>query len=1043
MQRVRPALEYSLDTIHEAVITFGEGWRYTYVNRAAAELIGLPAEALLGNTVWETFPRLVGSTFYTALHQVAADRRHRTFLEQSPTTGQWLETDAHPTSDGVIVVIRDVTDQKLADQKLQSKFRQLQVLFELSGAVSRAQVPDEIYHAAVQGLVSAVGADRASVLMFDPDEVLRFKAWIGLSDQYRTAVEGHTPWRRGVRDAQPLAISDVTRDPCLADYRKVFAQEGIRAVAFIPLLGNGGLIGKFMLYYNAPHEFQTDELQVAQTIATHVAFAAERQLAETALRNSEERLRATFYQAAVGISQSGLDLKWLLRNDRYCEIVGYTQAELSQKTFLDITHPDDRAASLAVIHRLLAGEVSSHSLEKRYIRKDGEVVWARVFVSLVRDPENRPQNFICVMEDITERVQAERALRNSEQRLNLVQSAAHLGICEWDFRTDTITYSGEYARLYGLAPDHPLSREQLRTFIHPDDQEHVQAQIREAHDRNHAWNTEYRVRWPDGSVHWLLSKGTVFVDDSNRPVRSTGVVLDITEGKRAESALRESEERFRNLADTAPVMIWVAGTDKVLTFFNKTWLAFVGRTMEQELGNGWIESVHPDDLDRCFASYSAAFDARQNFDIEYRLRRADGEYRWVLCSGVPRFEPGGDFAGYIGSDIDLTDLRRTREEAFERQKLESLGVLTSGIAHDFNNLLGSILAEAELAGTELAAGASPSEEIQRIEAVAIRASEIVRELMIYSGQDTANLAPVDVSRLVEEMLELLKVSISKHATLKADLPKNLPVVLGNAPQIRQIVMNLIINASEAIGEKDGEISVATSRFTGNLDLAPRGQAGLPDCDYLRLEVSDTGGGLTADVRAKIFDPFFTTKFAGRGLGLAVVQGIVRAHGGAIDVVSTPDRTTFQILLPCAGQAAAQNHAMVSALADRIPVAGATILVVEDEDTLRFSVSKILGKKGFSVVEAGDGSVAIDFLRSHKGDIDIILLDMTIPGASSRDVLAEAQRLRPATKVILTSAYSREMVTASVDTPQIKGFIRKPFRLDDLVGLLRNTLSIAE
>jgi CheY-like chemotaxis protein len=293
------------------------------------------------------------------------------------------------------------------------------------------------------------------------------------------------------------------------------------------------------------------------------------------------------------------------------------------------------------------------------------------------------------------------------------------------------------------------------------------------------------------------------------------------------------------------------------------------------------------------------------------------------------------------------------------------------------------------------------------------------------------------------MLELLKVSISKHATLKADLPKNLPVVLGNAPQIRQIVMNLIINASEAIGEKDGEISVATSRFTGNLDLAPRGQAGLPDCDYLRLEVSDTGGGLTADVRAKIFDPFFTTKFAGRGLGLAVVQGIVRAHGGAIDVVSTPDRTTFQILLPCAGQAAAQNHAMVSALADRIPVAGATILVVEDEDTLRFSVSKILGKKGFSVVEAGDGSVAIDFLRSHKGDIDIILLDMTIPGASSRDVLAEAQRLRPATKVILTSAYSREMVTASVDTPQIKGFIRKPFRLDDLVGLLRNTLSIAE
>lgn len=238
-------------------------------------------------------------------------------------------------------------------------------------------------------------------------------------------------------------------------------------------------------------------------------------------------------------------------------------------------------------------------------------------------------------------------------------------------------------------------------------------------------------------------------------------------------------------------MIWVAGQDQGCTFFNKGWLAFTGRTMEQERGNGWAEGVHPDDLERCFGSYSSSFDARQNFHIEYRLRRADGEYRWVLDSGVPRFNPGGAFSGYIGSCIDITDLKRAQEEVLATQKLESLRVLTAGIAHDFNNFLGSILAEAELAEAEMAAGSSPDEEVQSIKVVAIRAAEVVRELMIYAGQDKATLEALDISQLVEEMVQLLKVSISKHAALKTDLGKNLPAVLGNATQIRQIVMNLI------------------------------------------------------------------------------------------------------------------------------------------------------------------------------------------------------------------------------------------------------------
>jgi PAS domain S-box-containing protein len=524
------------------------------------------------------------------------------------------------------------------------------------------------------------------------------------------------------------------------------------------------------------------------------------------------------------------------------------------------------------------------------------------------------------------------------------------------------------------------------------------------------------------------------------PILSLSVLVEQQRG--TEESLRESEERFRNMADTAPVMIWVSGRDKLCTFVNAAWLAFTGRTIDQERGDGWAQGVHPADVDRCIAVYHSSFDARRHFRMEYRVRRADGEYRWLLDNGVPRFERGGFFAGYIGSCVDITDLKRTQEEALARQKLESLGVMTGGVAHDFNNLLGSILSLAELAETELAGGSSPEEEIGRIKAVAIRASEIVRELMVYSGQDKASLEPVDVSRLVEDLLELFKISISKHARLQIDLQKDLPYVLGSAPQIRQIVMNLIINASEAIGETDGVIRVSTSCIPVGQAFEPNNAPPLPPGDYLRLQISDTGCGMSEETKARVFDPFFTTKFTGRGMGLAVVQGLVRDHGGGILLASAPgEGTLFEIFLPCLNQTTRTGPDILArAAGEPLRPASATVLIVEDEIILRNSLSRILRIRGHAVLEAGDGTTAIDLIRAHTGDLDAMLLDVTLPGISSREVFEEARHRRPDLKIILTSAYSREATNVSFAGLRIGHFIRKPFQLEDLLDLLKDDLT---
>ena len=642
------------------------------------------------------------------------------------------------------------------------------------------------------------------------------------------------------------------------------------------------------------------------------------------------------------------------------------------------------------------------------------------------------------------------------------------------------------------------------------------------------------------------------------------LAADLIERSRAEEAVRRSEERFRNLADTAPAMIWVTGLDKLCTFVNQRWLDFVGHTMEQQIGSGWTDSVHPQDLDRCLTTYSLSFDARRSFQMEYRLRRADGEYRWVLDNGSP-FYREGEFAGYVGSCIDITeqkgieerlrgsetrlkdaqrlakvgswerdesgngywsdemfriyglrngaapsfpalvncvspedrqilleahervrssdapldiefriirpdgevrwvrtvlesvrdnrgvvvrtvgatqdvtDLKRAQEENFARQKLETVGTLASGIAHDFNNLLGGVLAQIELAQAECTAGSYPDEELKLVEKLALRGSEIVRQLMIYAGKEAQVSTHIDVSQVVEEMLALLRFSVSKHAALETHLGKDLPPVRGSAAQLRQVVMNLVTNASEALGDQDGVIRVTTGRAT--VDRAAAVSEGVPEGEYLQLEVSDTGSGMPPEMQARVFDPFFTTKSSGRGLGLSVVHGIVRNFDGVMHLASHPGKgTTFRILLPCAEPTSETTADSIPRAKDPTQLShGATVLVVEDEDPLREAVAKLLRKSGFEVLEAANGTAAIDLLRANGTGIDIILLDMTMPGPSSYEVVAEAAQTRHDVKVILTSAYTEELA-ANMWSPQIRGFLRKPFRHEDLVETLGSVLS---
>ena len=506
-------------------------------------------------------------------------------------------------------------------------------------------------------------------------------------------------------------------------------------------------------------------------------------------------------------------------------------------------------------------------------------------------------------------------------------------------------------------------------------------------------------------------------------------------------ALAQSELQYKEIFDNISVCMFLLDVTSDGRFkfagFNPSEEKAVGLT-SAEVSGKFVEEVFAEELaKKLTATYRRCLEAGTpiNYDDELNLPSGRRNFHSNL---IPMRNSSGRIHRIVGACIDTTDFKRTQDEALARQKLESLGVLAGGIAHDFNNLLGGILAQAELAETELAVGSPPGQELQAIKTVAIRAGEMVRELMVYSGQDEARLEPLDLARLVEEMLELFKISISKHATLKVDLPKNLPAIRANAVQMRQIVMNLITNASEALGDKEGVISVTIAKVESEQEAFADFQSDPSADGQLRLEVRDTGCGMTAETVAKIFDPFFTTKLSGRGLGLAAVQGIIRSHGGTINVVSAPGQgSRFEILLPCIGQPASDtpDTAIAASAPESGSVAG-TVLVVEDEEILRLAVSKMLQKAGFSVIEAADGTNGADLFRVNEHRIDVVLLDVTLPGMSGGEVLKEMRRIRPGVKVILTTAFNKDNALSSIDEQLPWGYVRKPYQFRELISLLR-------
>jgi len=541
----------------------------------------------------------------------------------------------------------------------------------------------------------------------------------------------------------------------------------------------------------------------------------------------------------------------------------------------------------------------------------------------------------------------------------------------------------------------------------------------------------------------LRTLKTPVLDAEGRPCLLLGMTENITERKAMERDLRQSRASLAKAQALAGIgnWEWDPATGEL------TWSDQLFRNLGLEPGasrpcyRAALARIHPEDRRILRGSLQRLHDPRMRLPVDLRAVLPSGQIRILHSTLEVERDQGGRVTRLLGTLQDLTESRSTEEAFRQAQKLESLGVLAGGLAHDFNNLLSAIGGNLELAqmnmGPEPAAGLF----LNRIEKILRRASQLTHQMLAYSGKGRFVVKPLNLNQVAEEMPHLLEVSISKRVVLDYQFEPRLPAIDADAAQIQQVIMNLVTNASEAIGDRDGRITLKTGReFLADPQgqVESRGWMLLPGL-YVTLEVVDTGCGMDEETRLRLFDPFFTTKFSGRGLGLSAMLGILKAHNAGIRIQSKVGAgSSFKLFFPASAVQGVPEPAPEPL--PSVPGPTGNILVVDDEPDVRETVAELLGSLGYRTLEARDGLDALERFEADGPDIALVIMDLTMPRMDGREAVARMRLLDPEVRVILCSGFNEADATRGFPEVHHSGFLQKPFTFQNLKDAVRMALA---
>jgi PAS domain S-box-containing protein len=679
---------------------------------------------------------------------------------------------------------------------------------------------------------------------------------------------------------------------------------------------------------------------------------------------------------------------------------------------------------------------------------DGAGGWYLISRFPLCSQEGKVIGLIGVARDITGVKRAAEELERTRKRLLDHMENSPLAVIEWDADFCVQHWGGRAEQIFGWKAEEVVGRHfSTWNFVHPDDADRVARIAAELINGNAKRNQcENRNLHRDGRIVHCLWQNSALRDEDGRIISLLSLVEDVTERVEAEQAVAKSERLYHTLVEATRTGYVVIDSKGRVLEANEEYVRLTGRgSLDAIRGRSIVEWTALHDIERNRREVARTLSTGFVHNLEIDYIHPDGRVQPIEVNAhVVETEAGLQIIS-LCRDISQrraleSEQRNMERRLLESQKLESLGLLAGGVAHDFNNLLTGILGNSSLLAADIHRDSPLHPLVSQIETAAMRAAELCRQMLAYAGKGHFVVQPVDVNAVIEETTGLVHASISKRAQLSLDLHPGLPAVSADPSQIQQVVMNLVINASESLGEQDGTITVRTrsaphaaadGEFTWFGAMRPEGEC-------VVIEVSDTGCGMSPQTKARIFDPFFTTKFTGRGLGLAAVVGIVRAHGGSIAVESEPGLgTRIRVMFPVGGTSPRPNGGPEGAAEWR---GSGTVLLADDEDPVRHTTARLLDSFGFDVVTVRDGREAVRLFCEDPDRFRVVLLDLTMPHMGGPDALAAMRAVRPGVVALLTSGFDEREVLLNHAGTGFAAFLQKPYRGRELRAALRAALA---
>jgi two-component system cell cycle sensor histidine kinase/response regulator CckA len=903
---------------------------------------------------------------------------------------------------GVRGIFVDISERKRSEEALRESEERFRNIVEKGNALFYVHPPDHFF--------TYLSPQVEKILGYKPEEAL--VRWTDL-------VSGHPVNKRAIELTQ-MAIDTGERQPPYE--AELIAKDGRRVW------------------------FEVDEAPIVRDGKTVAIVGAAQDITERRAAEQElQKLSAVVHYSGELVNLASLDGRMIFVNDAGGKMLGIAPGTVHEFRIDDVIPPayEDLVRS-RIIPKLRKGGRWEGDLQYRNV-VTGELTDVHTLAFAIRDAASgAPVYFANVSRDITERKRASDALREREARLDSIFRAAPIGIGTVTERV-ILEVNDKVCEMTGYSKEELVGRSARMLYATDQEFEFVgKEKYRQMAERGMG-SVETRWRRKDGAMIDILLSSAPLVA-GNIPLGVTFTALDITERRRGEDALRAGEKKYRQLIEMLQEGIWTIDSEARTTFVNPRMAEMLRYSVEEMMGKHLFSFMDERGAEECRRLLERRFSGiEEQHDFEFL--RKDGERVFARVETAPITDENGVVVGAIAGVQDQTEYRRAEDERRilearirESQKLESLGMLAGGIAHDFNNILLAIQGNLEFAVAGIPPESTARASLAEVEHAARRAADLCRQLLAYSGKGRFAIGPLSLPRVIEETARMLAVSISKKAELKFDFDRDIPLIEADETQIRQVVMNLILNASEALGEEQGTIAVsagATNFDRASLDGMIHGER-LLEGRYVFLEVSDTGCGMDEETRKRIFDPFFTTKSAGRGLGLPVILGIMRGHGGAIGIRSERGAgTTFRLVFPPSASAA--EHAEDRTECSIGWKGSGTVLLVDDEKMVRAVAKRMLEHLGFDVLSASNGAEAIEIFRARNGTIACVILDLTMPRMDGIETLAALRGISGDTKVLLSSGYSEHEISKRFSGQGVSGFIEKPYRLDELGDKLRGML----